>query len=145
MKQQQIILELKLSKCRDLQEQNKVKTSDKINKEISFIRNSEIYNYLLQSIDKEQYSMTEEYWHELGKLVNTVYEGYDKNLQAFLNVTSQEYKICLLIKIGISPTQIAHFMYLTKEAISASRRRMYQKAFKKKGSPSDWDKIVLSL
>ena len=47
--------------------------------------------------------------------------------------------------MGITPTNIAHFVNLTKEAITASRRRMYTKAYSKKGKPSDWDKIISSL
>ena len=47
--------------------------------------------------------------------------------------------------MGISLTNIAHFVNLSKEAITASRRRMYIKAFNKKGKPSDWDKIIDSL
>lgn len=145
MKQRQVILELKLDKYKALQEKMKIKSKERMTTELSVIRNSDIYNYLQSSIEKNQYNLTEEHWKALSSLVNSVYEGYDQNLQAFLDVSPQERKICLLIKIGISPTNIAHFMFLTKEAISASRRRMYQKAFKKKDTPSDWDKILQSL
>lgn len=92
-----------------------------------------------------KYKLSEEKWEELRKLVNAVYWDFDKNLNAFYDVNLQEYRICLLIKIGISPTNIAHFMNLSKEAITASRRRMYMKAFKSKGTPSDWDNIIRTL
>lgn len=51
----------------------------------------------------------------------------------------------MLLKLGVSPVHIAKFTHRTKEAISASRRRMYEKTFKKKGTPAEWDNIVQSL
>lgn len=145
MKQQQMILKFKLDKYKNLQEKTKIKSVEKLTREQAMIQNSSVYTILLQSIEHHQFHLTEEHWKELNNLVTSVYIDFEKNLQSFLSVTSQEYKICLLIKLGISPSNIARFMYLTKEAISAARRRMYQKTFKRKGTPSDWDKIVLSL
>lgn len=48
-------------------------------------------------------------------------------------------------QLGISPSNMARILNVTKEAITASRRRMYNKVFKTKGSPQDWDKLILSL
>lgn len=99
----------------------------------------------MAEIDKGHYRLSEKHWDELKQIVNHTYPNFDKNLYSFLEVSPQEYRICLLVKIEISPTNIAHFMNVTKEAITASRRRMYTKAFNKKGKPSDWDKIIISL
>ena len=143
--QQQKNLELKLDKYKNLQRKEEKKATDKIEKETNSIKCSDIYKYIKVSIENNKYKLSEEKWEELRKLVNAVYWDFDKNLNAFYDVNLQEYRICLLIKIGISPTNIAHFMNLSKEAITASRRRMYMKAFKSKGTPSDWDNIIRTL
>ena len=143
--QQQKILELKLDKYKNLQRKEEKKATDKIEKETNSIKCSDIYKYIKVSIENNKYKLSEEKWEELRKLVNAVYWDFDKNLNAFYDVNLQEYRICLLIKIGISRTNIAHFMNLSKEAITASRRRMYMKAFKSKGTPSDWDNIIRTL
>lgn len=145
IRQQKKILELKLDKYRELRRKNKEKSNKEHTIAESNIKDSPIYQFIKQSIENQEFRLSKEHWDELSKLVNGTYTGFDKNLNTFLEVNSQEYKICLLIKIGITPTNIARFLNLTKEAITASRRRMYTKAFHKKGTPSDWDKIIISL
>ena len=145
IKQKQKILELKLDKYKLLKEKNEYKPLDKLAEEKQLLRESRIYQSLVANIEGQTFHLVEEDWKDIKEVVNQTFENFDSNLRGFLDVTPQEYKICLLLKMGISPTNIAHFVNLTKEAITASRRRMYTKAFSKKGKPSDWDKIISSL
>lgn len=143
MKQQQEILKLKVDKYNSLKE--KERTTEKIEKELNVIKSSDIYNWIIQERDNYSFKLDVKQWDSLKKLINEVYPNFDSNLKSFLDVTPQEYRVCLLLKIGITPTNIAKFMCLTKEAITASRRRMYYKAFHKKGAPAEWDNIIASL
>lgn len=145
IKQNKKILELKLDKYKLLKEKNEYKPLDKLVKEEQNIKESHIYKRLMTAIEEQTFRLVEEDWKEIQNLINQSYENFDSNLRGFLDVTPQEYRICLLLKMGVSPTNIAHFVNLTKEAITASRRRMYTKAFSKKGKPADWDKIINSL
>lgn len=145
IKQNKKILELKLDKYKLLKEKNEYKPLDKLAKEEQQIKESHIYKRLMTAIEEQTFRLVEEDWKEIQNLINQSYENFDSNLRGFLDVTPQEYRICLLLKMGVSPTNIAHFVNLTKEAITASRRRMYTKAFSKKGKPADWDKIINSL
>ena len=139
------ILQLKLDKYENLKAKAESKPEAERSHEYKSIIESEIFKIIMTEIDKDHYRLSEKHWDELQQIVNQTYPNFDKNLYSFLEVSPQEYRICLLVKIGISPTNIAHFMNVTKEAITASRRRMYTKAFNKKGKPSDWDKIILSF
>ncbi len=145
IKQKQKILELKLDKYKLLKEKNEYKSLDKLTKEKQEVKDSAVYKQLITAIEEQTFHLAEEDWANIKEAINKTYDNFDSNLRGFLDVTPQEYKICLLLKMGISPTNIAHFVNLTKEAITASRRRMYTKAFNKKGKPSDWDNIVKSL
>ena len=145
IQQKEKILQLKLDKYENLKAKAEIKPEAELSHEHQSIIESEIFKIIMAEIDKEHYRLSEKHWDELKQIVNHTYPNFDKNLYSFLEASPQEYRICLLVKIGISPTNIAHFMNVTKEAITASRRRMYTKAFNKKGKPSDWDKIIISL
>lgn len=145
IKQKQKILELKLDKYRLLKEKNEYKPLGKLTKEKQEVKDSAIYKRLMTAIEEQTFHLAEGDWVNIKEIINQAYENFDSNLRGFLDVSPQEYRICLLLKMGISPTNIAHFVNLTKEAITASRRRMYTKAFNKKGKPSDWDEIIKSL
>ena len=147
MKQKQIILEFKLEKYKELKRKADARAKDNVANKHGIIANSEIYKAIVTEINMNRYRFSEEQWKQLQELVNSVYIDFDKNLHGFLDkISLNEYRICLLIKISISPTNIAHFVHVSKEAISASRRRMYKKAFgKQRGTPAEWDEIIKSL
>lgn len=145
IKQQKKILELKIDKYNDLQLRNQYKPKDETASEQERIYDSEIYKTIKRKNDGDTANLNNEEWKEVRNLINSVYKDFDKNLHRFLDTSSQEYKICLLIKLGISPTNMAKILNVSREAISASRRRMYTKAFQEKGTPADWDKVILSL
>lgn len=145
IKQKQKILELKLDKYKLLKEKNEYKPLDKLTREKQEVKDSAIYKQLITAIDEQTFHLEEGDWKDIKEIINQAYGNFDSNLRGFLDVSLQEYRICLLLKMGFSPTNIAHFVNLTKEAITASRRRMYTKAFNRKGKPSDWDEIIKSL
>lgn len=145
MRQIQKNLELKLDKYKSLKEKAISKSNEKYDLEQRNIRESEVYKIFMKEIEYNTFKIKDEHWTELNQLLNRVYVDFDKNLYSFLDMSLQEHRICMLIKIGINPANIAKMMCLTKEAISASRRRMYSKAFNKKGTPSDWDQVVKAL
>ena len=72
--------------------------------------------------------------------------GFKEKLQTLYPDFSEfEYHLCLLIRLGMRPVDMAELTAHTKESVASARRRMYEKVFRKKGSPGDWDAIVLSL
>ena len=60
-------------------------------------------------------------------------------------MNTQEYHICLLLKCNISPSNIALLTNRSKEAITAARRRLYERAKGEKGTPSNWDLIIKEM
>ena len=60
-------------------------------------------------------------------------------------MNEHEYHVSLLIKIGLQPSVIAVLTAHSRESITATRRRLFLKAFGKKGAPKDWDEFILSL
>lgn len=132
MKQEQELLKLKIDKLKQLEKLAELKTQAKLNSEQNSIGTSKIQNTINKEIKEGTYKLSEEGWRNLKILINSTYPEFDKNLEAFLCTNPVEYKICLMIKLGVTPSNIAKFVNVTKEAITASRRRMYIKVFKKK-------------
>ena len=143
------IINLKIEKLKIINsgiKENKAKpTDDKIRK----INSSEIYKTIQKKISaypEKNENLSETEWDELDNVVNSVYENYTEKLHNIYNrMSSFEYRVCLLIKINISPINISHLTNHSKESISSVRRRLYYKAFNRKGSPADWDEIISSL
>lgn len=143
------IINLKIEKLKIINsriKENKAKpTDDKIRK----INSSEIYKTIQKKISaypEKNENLSETEWDELDNMVNSVYENYTEKLHNIYNrMSSFEYRVCLLIKINISPVNISHLTNHSKESISSVRRRLYYKAFNRKGSPADWDEIISSL
>lgn len=88
--------------------------------------------------------LTDKEWVELCKAIDTFYPEFKKRLYGIYPLKMQEYHICILIKLEISPIIIAALTAHSKESITATRRRLYYKSFGQKGTPKDWDEFVLS-
>jgi hypothetical protein len=89
--------------------------------------------------------MGEEDWQQLAMLVDSVYTGFSEKLYSLYKLTTYDYHVCLLVKIHVLPKDIALLTAHSKESVSTSRSRLYQKVFGKKGSAKDWDDFLLSI
>ena len=89
--------------------------------------------------------LNDDEWEQLHQMVNTVYPNFREKLTSLTPMNAHEYHVCLLLKIGIKPSAIAKLTAHSAEAISSSRRRLYERAMKKSGKPSDWDALVTIL
>lgn len=109
---------------------------------------SEIYLHIQRQLkinDRSKRMLSDEDWKELEKLVNSTYNGFKENLYDIYNLSLFEYRVCLLIKINIQPIDIGKLTEHSKESISSTRRRLYEKVFHIKGAPKDWDDFIYSL
>ena len=107
------------------------------------IEGSVIYRTIGQHISEGKVGgLSEDDWEELAQIVNSAYPNFKKKLNELVSLNEQDYRICLLTKINVKPIHIAQLTAHSPEAISSSRRRLYQKCTNKKGKPQDWDEII---
>lgn len=99
----------------------------------------------LNSPDECRSRLSDDDWNSLEQVIETFYPGFRERLFEMCKMNIQDFHVCMLTKIGISPSNIAMLTNRSREAITACRRRLYVKAFGKKGTPKDWDVAVLSL
>lgn len=110
----------------------------------SDIFSSDIYLKIKRLI-AEGRTMSEEDWQQLALLVDGIYSGFTEKLYSLYKLSVNDYRVCLLVKIHILPKDIASLTAHSKESVSTSRSRLYQKVFGKKGSAKEWDDFLLSL
>lgn len=84
-------------------------------------------------------------WNLLEETVDSIYKGFAERLFQIHRVSELELRICLLIKIGISPKDMARLTNHSRESITSVRRRLYEKFFGRKGTPQQWDEFIDSL
>lgn len=82
---------------------------------------------------------------DIEELLNQAAPNFLPLLKQLGEMTPLEYQVCLLIKMNLSPIQIASLIPRDKSSISAIRRRLYKKITGQEGSPADWDNIIHSL
>ena len=89
--------------------------------------------------------LSDDEWQQLHQMVNAIYPNFREKLTSLTSINNFEYQVCLLLKIGVKPSDIASLTAHSRESVTASRRRLYEKAMKKSGKPSDWDALVTIL
>ena len=118
--------------------------NEKRNQAETAIFESDVY-LRMKRLMAEGRSMPEGDWAELSEAVNSVYSGFSEKLYSLYNMSDQDYRVSLLIKVRIQPKDIATLTAHSKESIASTRSRLYQKVFGKKGSTKDWDDFILSI
>ena len=89
--------------------------------------------------------LSDDEWQQLHQTVNAIYPNFREKLTSLTPMNNFEYQVCLLLKIGVKPSDIASLTTHSRESVTSSRRRLYEKAMKKSGKPSDWDILVTIL
>ena len=89
--------------------------------------------------------LSDDEWEQLHQTVNAIYPNFREKLTSLTPMNNFEYQVCLLLKIGVKPSDIASLTTHSRESVTSSRRRLYEKAMKKSGKPSDWDALVTIL
>lgn len=145
IKQKRKNLELKLDKYETLKRSSEQKNKQNIQKENCAFKKSEIHQIIQHEIEDGSYTLQDSHWKDLEKTVNEIYPNFTNNLNSFYEVSDHELKVCLMVKIGISPTYIAKFTNHSKEAINSTRGRLYAKVFKKSASAPKWDDFIKTL
>lgn len=145
IKQKRKNLELKLDKYEALKRSSEQKNEQNIKDKNCAFKKSAIHQIIQNEIENGSYTLQDSYWKDLEKTVNEIYPNFTNNLNSFYEVSNHELKVCLMIKIGISPIHIAKFTNHSKEAINSTRGRLYAKVFKEPASAPKWDEFIKTL
>ena len=95
--------------------------------------------------DSRQPSMTDEDWHILEDTFAKIQPTFLSRLQTFHKFSSHEMHICLLLRLSLQPAALAQLSAHSKQSISSTRSRLFEKVFGQKGTPAQWDEFIQSL
>lgn len=124
---------------------NKLKIEEE-NRALGSIKNTDI-GIMIQ---KKKRSETKEYLtKEERKQMEDTFDqfmpSFKEKLWSVYDISNRELNVCMLIKLGCKPADMACLLGCTPSAISKIRIRLYKKFFNKPGSAEDWDRFILSL
>ena len=100
---------------------------------------------LLQSRIKADKALRLSDWQTLEDHLLKSFPDFRTQLYAHYELSETEYRICLLIKMNVSPSNMARLLAMGNSSISQSRLRMQQKVFNGSGTAKDWDNYIQSL
>ncbi len=84
-------------------------------------------------------------WQQLEQQVNEHYPDFTRRLFSFRQLNEQEYHVCLLLKAGAAPAAIALLTAHSKQSVTNSRSRLFEKTFGRKGTTAEWDEFIKTL
>lgn len=108
------------------------------------IQSSDIYG-VIQDYIKRGRVLTIREWDELDLVINQEIDGFRKNLYGYYTISRHEYHVCMLIRIGIAPKDMAELLGCTASAVSKVRKRLQNKLFSDSGTTKDFDSFIKSL
>ena len=84
-------------------------------------------------------------WTALKSTVEENIPSFYSALNSAGNLTATEYRLCLLVKTGFTPSQIEILLGLMPKYASTLRRRLLKKVFGEEGTASDFDRKVREI
>ena len=89
--------------------------------------------------------LSQEDWKDLEKEINKYFQNFKEHITEVCKIDDHSYRVCLLLKIEIPPSGIAAFTNKSSNAISSTRKRLFDRGFGGNNSPKDWDEFIRSL
>lgn len=89
--------------------------------------------------------LTDADWTEVAHQVRRIFPHFRSSLYNVCRLSDTEFRVCLLLKLHITPAEIATALCKEKSTVSSIRSRLYTKVFGRKGSSKDWDDFIESL
>ena len=105
---------------------------------------TEIYKTIQDHIKKEKV-ITPSEWDKLEEVIDREIDNFKNNLYSYHNISQHEYHICMLIRLDITPTDMATLLGCTTSGVSKARKRLQEKFFSDKGTAKDFDSFINSL
>jgi hypothetical protein len=85
---------------------------------------------------------SEDEWMRFQAMIDRNCEGFAQRLSSVYKLSTQELRVCLLIKANFKPSEIAVLTVHSKEAITSTRRRLYKKMTGLDGTPEMLDEFI---
>ena len=108
------------------------------------IKQSSIYDKF-QNMAQENATPSDEEWNKLEEFLNDQCNSFSTKIKLLFNLSVQDFRMCLLLRIKMNPQKIANLLHVDKTSVSSQRRRLFKRYTGKNGGAKDWDTFICSL
>ncbi|MBQ6746638.1 MAG: tetratricopeptide repeat protein [Bacteroidaceae bacterium] len=105
------------------------------------ILGSAVYEKLLNS----EKAVTDKEMKDVEELINIVYPDFITRLHTLGVNKPQDMKVCLLLKMGFSPSHIASLLSRRESTLTNARKNLFKKITGKEGKAEEFDKIIKGI
>ena len=127
-----IVLRFKRKKQPDYQQQ-----------ELYDLHKSAIYQLIKSQAHKPEFKLTDDQWQELQTEIDKAYNNFTARLYAKCpKINETELHVCYLLKLKVSPTDIAHIIMRQISTVSGIRKRLYEKIHEVEGNAKQLDDFI---
>ena len=92
---------------------------------------------------KPDFKLNDAQWEELKREMDFAFDGFtDRLLELCPKLNEVEIHVCYLVKLEVSPTDIAHIIVRQKNTVSTIRERLNKKLYGKEGTAKQLDKFI---
>lgn len=134
---------------------------ESLQKELNDLVALNLQNELAETFD-QRWRTTEEYllinahiadgnpllseeWAKIEAKVRLINPLFISRLRSVYDFSEIEWRISVLIRLHVTPTNMAILTSRTYAAIANARKRLYKKVTQKDGTTEDWDKFIMTL
>jgi len=100
---------------------------------------------MILSYLKEERIIPDHVWTEVVQAIDKVYEGFSEKLDELHLLNEIDRRVCFLIKMNFTPSEISTLIGRGKSSVSMIRKRLFYKVFGKNGEAGSWDSYIFSL
>lgn len=121
------------------------KRSDNQEESLDSFKETNIYKtFLLLSQSKDRNVSIKE-WDEFSHEFNNYFPNFKLKLSGMFNLSTKQYRVCMLRKVGFGTTTICNLACYEKASVYSIYKRLYFQATGKKGSTADFDNLLKAL
>ena len=111
--------------------------------ETNDLHQSAIYQLIKSQAHKSDFKLTDEQWQELQIEIDRAYNHFTARLYAICpKLNKTELHVCYLLKLKVSPTDIANIIMRQVSTISSTRKRLYEKIHGVEGNAKQLDDFI---
>ena len=92
-----------------------------------------------------QQSITKEDWASLEAMVDEYLPDFRKKVDPGHSMKDADYRICMLIRLRFSPSEIAVFLNITLQNLYSRRKQLLSNVFHVIGKPQEFDQLLQEL
>ena len=109
------------------------------------IKKTNIYSVIYSKLSDKIAVISKEEWQEISITIDSYYPQFRSTLLSLCKISHTEMKVCMLLKISFTSTEIAHLLNMSRSNPSTIKSRLFAKIDKENLKVKDLDELLKAL